>query len=96
MYALHGVDEISEPFPITKEMADFAGWDDSARKSRLEITKAICTYIKETKLQNPDNPREILPDEKLASLLKYNTASVDRRPLTFYHLQDLIGQLQVK
>ncbi len=82
--------------PITKEMAAFAGWDASIEKSRVDITKQICSYVKEQKLQNPANLKEIIPDEKLKGLLKYDPSVAGNDPLTFFYLQKLIGQLQVK
>lgn len=82
--------------PITKEMAAFAGWDPAIEKSRVDITKQICAYVKEQKLQNPANLKEIIPDEKLKALLKYDPAAPGNDPLTFFYLQKLIGQLQVK
>lgn len=37
---------------------------------RTEVTKAIWTYIKENKLQNPSDGREILCDDTLQAILK--------------------------
>jgi len=37
--------------------------------SRAEATKAIWDYIKKHDLQNPDNMRNIIPDDKLATII---------------------------
>ena len=36
--------------------------------SRTEVTKSIIKYISDHKLQNPENKRQILPDETLYKL----------------------------
>ncbi|NTV31542.1 hypothetical protein HGA91_06215 [candidate division WWE3 bacterium] len=35
---------------------------------RTEVTKALWAYIKENNLQDPQNKRNILPDEKLKAI----------------------------
>lgn len=47
---------------LKKEMAEFMGQKTA---SRGEITKKLWAYIKEHDLQNPDNRRQIVPDETL-------------------------------
>lgn len=73
-----------KPVQISKDMAQFAGWDSAQPRSRVDATKALCKYIKEHNLQNPDNRREIFPDEKLKKLLGYEEGS---DPLTYYSMQ---------
>lgn len=75
-----------KPVQISKEMAQFTGWDPAELKSRVDVTKYICDYIKEKELQNPEDRRIIKPDNKLQSLLKL-TGSADEPPLTYYTLQ---------
>lgn len=79
--------------PITREMAEFAGWAPNELKSRVEITKSICTYIRDHKLKDETKPKHIIPDERLAKLLRLKP---DSNPLTFVGIQQLIGVLQVK
>ena len=76
---------------ITQELADFSGWDSSVPKSRVEITRLICSYIKEHDLQNKENKKEILLDSALANLLQ-----VEERSITYPHIQKHIGKLFVK
>ena len=73
--------------PISKEMAKFTGWDSSELKSRVDVTKHICQYIREKNLQNPSDRRQILPDSKLAKLLGVKK---DDPPLTYYRIQSCI------
>ena len=78
-----------KPVKISKEMSKFVGWNPEELKSRVSITKALCQYIKDNDLQNPEDRRQIVPDSKLAKLLNYDQ-KVDGKPLTYYYLQQKI------
>jgi upstream activation factor subunit UAF30 len=58
-----------KPVTISGEMAKFTGWDPKELRSRVEVTKYICDYIKSHDLQNPEDRREIRADAKLQKLL---------------------------
>lgn len=73
-----------KPVKISKDMAKFTGWSDSELKSRVDVTKYICNYIKENNLQNPTDRRQIVADKKLAKLLDYSETD---KPLTYYRIQ---------
>ena len=75
--------------PISKEMAKFANWEPSQLRSRVEVTKYICDYVKQHNLQNPEDRRQILPDDKLSKLLNFDPKKSDK-PLTYYYLQRVI------
>ena len=75
-----------KPVQISKEMAKFTGWDTSELRSRVDVTKFICNYIKENNLQNPADRRQIVADNKLAKLLDYDSKKADE-PLTYYRIQ---------
>lgn len=62
-----------KPVKISSEMCDFTGWDERELKSRVEVTKFICDYIKENDLQKPEDRRVILADKKLSKLLNYDS-----------------------
>jgi chromatin remodeling complex protein RSC6 len=79
-----------KPVKISSEMALFTKWDPSSLYSRVDVTKFLCAYIKSNSLQNPEDRRQILCDEKLASLLKVDTNS--ETPLTYPGLQQHIQQ----
>jgi chromatin remodeling complex protein RSC6 len=78
-----------KPAKISSEMALFTKWDPSKLYSRVDVTKFLCNYIKEHQLQNPQDRRQILCDEHLASLLKYDGAKRST-PLTYPGLQQHI------
>lgn len=75
-----------KPVAISHEMAKFTGWDHKELKSRVEVTKYICDYIKKHDLQNPEDRRQIKPDAKLQKLLGYNPRK-NKEPLRYYSLQ---------
>ena len=53
------------PIQPSKELAGIIGTDESTRG---EVTKKVWEYIKKHDLQNPDNRRQIVPDEKLSKV----------------------------
>ena len=84
-----------KPVRISKEMAKFTGWNAEELRSRVDVTKYLCDYIKENKLQNPDDRRQIMVDAKLSKLLKYDTKK-ETDPLTYYKLQTYIKDHFIK
>jgi upstream activation factor subunit UAF30 len=84
-----------KPVRISKEMAKFTGFDEAELKSRVDITKYICQYIKNNNLQNPEDKRQILADAKLAKLLKYD-AKKEGEPLTYYKVQTCLKSHFIK
>lgn len=76
------------PAQISADMSKFTGWDADAPRSRVDVTKYICDYIKQKNLQNPEDRRIIIPDTKLSKLLKIGSDEKD--PLTYYSLQKRI------
>ena len=78
-----------KPVKISSEMSKFTGWSSTDLKSRVDVTKFICNYIKENNLQNPEDRRQIVADAKLSKLLKYDSAK-DDKPLTYYRIQSYI------
>jgi len=81
-----------KPIDISKELASFLGektTDDPI--TRVYVTKQLCKYIKENNLQNPQDRREILPDDKLKSLFKISD-NTESEKLTYYSMQKAIQQ----
>jgi len=72
--------------PISEELAAFNGWTPSEPRSRVEVTRALCKYIKDNSLQDQNDRRIILADAKLAKLLNY-TPDKDTPPLNYSRLQ---------
>jgi chromatin remodeling complex protein RSC6 len=62
----------SKPVYISKDVAKFTGWALDQPCSRVDVTKYICDYIAQNKLQNPENRRIIMADKKLSKLLGYD------------------------
>lgn len=79
------------PVRISAELAQFFDWDPEVPKSRVEVTRALCTYIKDNNLQNPTDRRLIVADAKLATLLNYNPDS--NESLNYSRLQTYMKRL---
>jgi upstream activation factor subunit UAF30 len=79
-----------KPVRISSEMALFTSWDQTQLYSRVDVTKFLCDYIRDNNLQNPEDRRQILCDDKLSSLLKFDKQSSS--PLTYPGLQQHIQQ----
>jgi chromatin remodeling complex protein RSC6 len=75
-----------KPVIISSDMAKFTGWDPDELRSRVDVTKHICNYIRENNLQNPQDRRQIIADKKLSKLLDYSNDD-DDKPLTYYRIQ---------
>ena len=78
-----------KPVKISKELAKFTGWDPNVEKSRVDVTKYICNYIKDNNLQNPVDRRQIQveKDPKFKKLLEFDS---DSGVLTYYSLQTFL------
>ena len=76
-----------KPVAISEELANFTGWDQTQLRSRVDVTKYICNYIKEKDLQDPTDRRNIRVDQdpELKKLLSFD--GKDKKPLTYYTLQ---------
>ena len=78
-----------KPVRISPDMAKFTGWDPNELKSRVQVTKYLCNYIRENNLQNPNDKRQIIPDSKLSKLIKYDSKK-ETEPLRYYSLQKFL------
>lgn len=76
-----------KPVQISKDLAKFTGWDVAQPRSRVDVTKFICDYIKTHNLQDPEDKRKIKVenDQNLKKLLRFDAK--DGKPLTYYSLQ---------
>ena len=73
------------PSKITKELADFLGGDENIEIPRTDVTKLICKYIKDNNLQNPENKKIIIPDEKFKKL--FDGQLDEDNKLEFFNIQ---------
>jgi chromatin remodeling complex protein RSC6 len=83
-----------KPVKISEDLASFTGWSQDELKSRVEVTTFICKYIKEHNLQNPQDGRKIIPDEKLAKLLNFDLTQANE--LTYYSIQSYMKHHFIK
>lgn len=58
-----------QKYTLSKELEEIVG---EGQLTKSEILKKIWSYIKKQDLQNPQNKKEILPDEKLSIIFKSN------------------------
>lgn len=72
-----------KPTRISDELAVFLDKPVGTEMARTAVTKDINAYIRANNLQDKANGRRILPDKRLASLLKINPND----ELTYFNLQ---------
>ena len=72
-----------KPTKISVELATFLGKAKGTEMARTEVTREINSYIRQHKLQDPQNGRRILADAKLRKLLKLGKND----ELTYFNLQ---------
>ena len=72
-----------KPTRISVELATFLGKAKGTEMARTEVTREINSYIRQHKLQDPQNGRRILADAKLRKLLKLGKND----ELTYFNLQ---------
>ena len=78
-----------KPVKMSSAMAKFTGWDQNTPRSRVDVTKYICDYIKQNNLQNPTDRRQIIVDNKLGKLLGYDPTKTED-PMTYYRIQSYL------
>lgn len=76
-----------KPIKISNDLASFLKTDPNEPITRVQVTKKLCSYIKEKDLQNPKDRREILPDSQLLRLF-----NLGDEKLTYYSMQKQIQQ----
>jgi len=76
-----------KPTRISDELAKFLDKPIGSEMARTDVTKDINAYIRANKLQDTTNGRRILPDKKLASLLKIK----ENEDLTYFNLQKFMS-----
>ena len=72
-----------KPTRISDELAKFLEKPTGSEMARTEVTREINTYIRAHNLQDKENGRKIIPDTKLATLLKLKKSD----ELTYFNLQ---------
>lgn len=74
---------------ISDELEEFIGKGlPNEPITRVFITQKLCNYIKQMDLQNPNDKRTIIPDEKLKRL--FDIKDTEKEKLTYYSMQQKI------
>lgn len=72
--------------PISDELASFMGLAPKSQRSQTEVTKFISNYVKTHNCFDPNFKRRIIPDAKLAKLLRVK----DGQEVTYLNLQSYL------
>lgn len=72
--------------PLTDELCTFMGLPSKSLKSQTDVTKFVSTYVKAHNCFDPSFKRRILPDAKLAKLLRVT----DKDEVTYLNLQSFL------
>ena len=72
--------------PISDELATFMGIAAGSKRSQTEVSKHISDYIKSRNCFDPNFKRRIIPDAKLAKLLRVG----DKDEVTYLNLQSFL------
>ena len=73
----------AKPSLISNALCDFLNKPEGTEMARTEVTKNLTQYIKQHSLQDQQNKRKILPDDKLRKLLNVG----DNDEVTYFNLQ---------
>jgi chromatin remodeling complex protein RSC6 len=78
----------AKPSKVTNELCEFMNKKEGTEIARTEVTRALCSYIKENKLENKDNSKIIAPDDKLKTLLGIE----EGQELTYFTIQKFMNK----
>jgi chromatin remodeling complex protein RSC6 len=76
----------AKPTKLSDELCGFLGVPAGSQLARTEVTRVLNEYIKKNNLQDANDKRTIVPDEKLSSILKLEGGD----KLTYFNLQTYI------
>ena len=72
--------------PISDELSSFMGLPAKSQRSQTDVTKFVSTYVKTHNCFDPNFKRRIIPDAKLAKLLRVK----DGQEVTYLNLQSFL------
>jgi chromatin remodeling complex protein RSC6 len=78
----------AKPSKVTNELCKFMNKKEGTEIARTEVTRALCSYIKEHKLENKENSKIIAPDDKLKTLLGIE----EGQELTYFTIQKFMNK----
>ena len=82
----------AEAAPISTDLCDFMGKDHGTNVARTEVTKFICSYIRQNSLTAQENKQVITPDTKLKTLLGTDEETV----ITYFNIQRYMNKHFIK
>jgi len=77
------------PSPVSDDLCEFMGIEKGTHIARTDVTKYLMSYIEENHLENRENKKFILPDEKLSKLLGEEAKDKD---ITHFTIQKYINK----
>jgi chromatin remodeling complex protein RSC6 len=81
-----------KPRLLTDELCTFMGLPSKSMRSQTDVTKYVSKYVREHNCFDPSFKRRILPDNKLAKLLRVN----DKDQVSYLNLQSFLKVHYVK
>lgn len=72
--------------PISDELSSFMGLPPKSQRSQTDVTKFVSNYVKTHNCFDPNFKRRIIPDAKLAKLLRVK----DGQEVTYLNLQSFL------
>ena len=78
----------ARPTKVTKELCNFMNKTEGSEIARTEVTRALVSYIKTQNLEDNDNSRIIMPDNKLRELLGIE----ENKELTYFNIQKYMNK----
>jgi len=72
--------------PVSDELSSFMGLPPKSQRSQTDVTKFISNYVKTHNCFDPNFKRRIIPDAKLAKLLRVK----DGQEVTYLNLQSFL------
>ena len=90
----NGQNGFAKPTRISEKLSTFIGISKNELIPRKDATKKILDYIKQNNLQNPENKRQIIPDEKLKLLLEPHFTENDK--LEYFNIQKYLKHHFIK
>jgi chromatin remodeling complex protein RSC6 len=82
----------AKPTKLSDQLCQFLSVPNGSAMARTEVTRIINDYIKKNKLQNPEDKRQILPDDKLKKILNYKEGD----KLSYFNLQTSLKHQFIK
>ena len=82
----------AKPSKITEKLSKFMKKEEGELVARTEATKYVIEYIKKEGLQNKEDRRKILVDEKLKELLEIS----EKDELTYFNIQRYMNKHFIK